>query len=469
MLRDVRCEVVHVSLPFMPLHRLRVGQSVFMMTHPAVLVVDDQSSNLIAMEAVFDGEPVDLVMASSGQEALKLLLQRDFAVVLLDVQMPGLDGFEVAEIMRSNPRTESTPIIFLTAISKEQRYIFRGYETGAVDYLFKPIEADILRSKVRVFLELDRKNRSLRESLRLLQEERDHNQVLLRSLSEGLLGVTQSGNIFYANPTAEEMLGATFRDLVGRRLSEIFTLFGENGEPADWSVSELLVTCARGERAHRDDLFLRRGDEDVAVEISANPLQPDEYLRQPVVGIVVVFRDVSSRRQNEKVLTRKATQDALTGLYNRAEFERLLGARVADANRHETSLALLYLDLDRFKSINDTQGHHAGDVVLKAAADRLRECSRDTDLVARLGGDEFVMVLESNEPRRAASLVSGKILQAFARVVEVDSGHLQVGTSIGIAIYPDDSTHSDDLLKCADKAMYQAKSSGRNNYRFYRG
>jgi diguanylate cyclase (GGDEF)-like protein/PAS domain S-box-containing protein len=439
-----------------------------MIPHPAVLVVDDQSSNLIAMEAVFDGEPVELVKASSGQEALKLLLQRDFALVLLDVQMPLLDGFEVAEIMRSNPRTESTPIIFLTAISKEQRYIFRGYETGAVDYLFKPIDPEILRSKVRVFLELDRKNRSLRESLRLLQEERDHNQTLLRSLSEGLLGVTQSGNLFYANPTAEEMLDSSLKELIGKRLSDIFVLYGEGGEVSGWSVTELLSTCAKGDRVHRDDLFLRRGGEDVAVEISANPLMPDES-RNGVAGVVVVFRDVSSRRHNEKTLTRKATQDALTGLFNRAEFERLLESRIADANRHETSIALLYIDLDRFKSINDTQGHHVGDQVLKAAADRLRESARDTDLVARLGGDEFVMVLDSNEPRRAASLVSGKILQSFARVVDVDTGKIQIGTSIGIAIYPDDSTHSEDLLKCADKAMYQAKSSGRSNYRFYRG
>jgi diguanylate cyclase (GGDEF)-like protein/PAS domain S-box-containing protein len=440
-----------------------------MMTHPAVLVVDDQNSNLIAMEAVFDGEPVDLVKASSGQEALKLLLQRDFAVVLLDVQMPLLDGFEVAEIMRSNPRTESTPIIFLTAISKDQRYIFRGYETGAVDYLFKPIDPDILRSKVRVFLDLDRKNRSLRESLRLLQEERDHNQTLLRSLSEGLLGVTHSGNVFYANPTAEAMLTTPLRELIGCRLSDIFLLYGENGERSDWSLEELLSTCSKGGRAHRDDLFLRRDGEDVAVEISANPLLPDASLRQSVAGVVVVFRDVSSRRQKEKILTRKATEDALTGLYNRAELEHLLSARVADANRNESSLALLYVDLDRFKSINDTHGHHVGDLVLKAAAQRLRECSRDTDIVARLGGDEFVMVLESKEPRRAASLVSGKILQSFARVVEVDKGHIQIGTSIGISIYPDDSTHADDLLKCADKAMYQAKASGRSNYRFYRG
>lgn len=219
-----------------------------MNSQPAVLVVDDQNSNLIAMEAIFEDEPMQLVTAASGAEALKLMLQREFALVLLDVQMPELDGFEVAEIMRSNPRTEAIPIIFLTAISKEQRYIFRGYETGAVDYLFKPIDAVILRSKVRVFLELERKSRSLRESLRLLQEERDHNQTLLRSLSEGLLGVTPSGNVFYANPVAEQLLDAALVDLIGRRLSDIFTLFADNGDAVEWPLAELLSACARGER-----------------------------------------------------------------------------------------------------------------------------------------------------------------------------------------------------------------------------
>lgn len=440
-----------------------------MNSQPAVLVVDDQNSNLIAMEAIFEDEPMQLVTAASGAEALKLMLQREFALVLLDVQMPELDGFEVAEIMRSNPRTEAIPIIFLTAISKEQRYIFRGYETGAVDYLFKPIDAVILRSKVRVFLELERKSRSLRESLRLLQEERDHNQTLLRSLSEGLLGVTPSGNVFYANPVAEQLLGAALVDLIGRRLSDIFTLFADNGDAVEWPLAELLSACSRGERVQRDDLFLRRDGTEIAVEIAASPLLPDGPGRRSVAGAVVVFRDVSSRRHHETILKRRAALDSLTGLCNRAEFDRLLAERVAEANRHETSLALLYLDLDRFKAINDSLGHHAGDQVLKVAAQRLRDSGRGSDLIARLGGDEFVMVLESGEPRRAAGLVSGKILQAFGRPVTLDDGsRMPIGASIGIAIYPDDSTHAQELIKCADKAMYQAKAAGRNNFRFYR-
>ncbi len=147
----------------------------------------------------------------------------------------------------------------------------------------------------------------------------------------------------------------------------------------------------------------------------------------------------------------------------------MLRSRIADANRNQTSVAVLYVDLDRFKAINDSCGHHVGDEVLRQAAARLRDSARESDLVARLGGDEFAMLLDSREPRRAASLVSGKILQAFARVTDIGGSKIQVGSSIGISIYPDDSTDADELVKCADKAMYQAKASGRNNYRYYRG
>ncbi len=434
---------------------------------PAILVVDDQDNNLVAMEAVFEGEPVELVTASSGAEGLRLMLQRDFALVLLDVQMPELDGFEVAEIVRSNPRTAATPIVFLTALSQEPRYVFRGYESGAVDYLFKPIDPVILRSKVRVFLELERKSRILRESLRLLQEERDHNQALLRSLSEGLLGITPGGNIFYANPMAEQMLGRGLDELIGQRLTDLFVLCNEEGGELGWPLAEFLSTCARGERVHRDDLFLQRGGVSVAIEVTANPLLPD---MGGVAGIVVLFRDISSRRQQEKALQRRATLDALTGLSNRAEFNHQLVERIAAANRSETSLALLYLDLDRFKAINDSRGHHAGDQVLQAVAQRLRDCLRGSDLVARLGGDEFAIVLQGSDPHRAASRVAGKILHAFTKEIGLDDGSaVQTGISIGIALYPDDSTHADELLRSADQAMYQAKGGGRNGFRFCSG
>ncbi|MFN3586801.1 MAG: diguanylate cyclase domain-containing protein [Moraxellaceae bacterium] len=440
-----------------------------MLPLPAVLVVDDQSSNLVAMEAVFDGEPVEMVKAASGQEALKLLLQREFALVLLDVQMPELDGFEVAEIMRSNPRTESVPIIFLTAISKEQRYIFKGYESGAVDYLFKPIEPAILRSKVRVFLELDRKSRILRDSLRLLQQERDTNQSLLRSLSEGLLGITPSGKVFYANPAAETLLGAPLGDLIGRALGELFVRQDDAGMPAAWPVDDWLASAAAQGQAVRDDLFLSRHDSLLAVELLANPLRPDEGASARPAGMVVAFRDASQRRQPVAVREALPESDALTGLMGPEPFAEQLALQIAEANRQGSSVALLYVDLDGFRSINEGQGRAVGDGVLRETAARLLASAREGDVVARLVNDEFAVLLPGSEPRRMASLISGKILQAFARVADIDGHKIQIGTSIGISIYPDDSADPDDLLRCGKLAMSQAKGAGRSNYRYYRG
>lgn len=126
-----------------------------------ILMVDDKPENLVALEAILEAEDRRLVKATSGNEALGLLLKMDFALVLIDVQMPGMDGFEVAELMRMNKRIEKVPIIFVSAISKEDRYVFKGYESGAVDYLFKPIEPIVLRSKVNFFLEMDRQKRRL--------------------------------------------------------------------------------------------------------------------------------------------------------------------------------------------------------------------------------------------------------------------------------------------------------------------
>lgn len=146
-------------MPDQPAHR---GEA-------AILVVDDNAHNLLAMQRLLDGMAVDVVSAASGREALSHLLRREFAVVLLDVQMPEMDGFETARLMRQNKRTSSTPIIFVTAISKEERHVFRGYETGAVDYLFKPLESEIVRGKVRVFLELHRQRNELRQAYAALE------------------------------------------------------------------------------------------------------------------------------------------------------------------------------------------------------------------------------------------------------------------------------------------------------------
>lgn len=137
-----------------------------------ILMVDDTPENLYSLEAILEAPGRTLVKANSGPEALKVLLKQDVSLVLLDVQMPGMDGFEVAEIMRSNPKTKNVPIVFVTAINKDQKYVFKGYQAGAVDYLFKPLDPVILASKIDFFLQLDRQRRDLERKIREAQAHR---------------------------------------------------------------------------------------------------------------------------------------------------------------------------------------------------------------------------------------------------------------------------------------------------------
>ena len=154
-----------------------------------ILVVDDRRENLIAMEALLDADDRNLVMAQTGNEALALALKHDFALVLLDVQMPDMDGFEVATLMRRNRKTRHLPIIFVTALSKEGKYVSQGYRNGAVDYLFKPVDEQILDAKVNVFLELDRQRRKLEQAVVQMKRLKDENERLLHALGDAVIGV----------------------------------------------------------------------------------------------------------------------------------------------------------------------------------------------------------------------------------------------------------------------------------------
>lgn len=299
-----------------------------------ILIVDDRHENIMALEKVLKRPDLNIMKATSGNDALAMVLEYDFALVLLDVQMPDMDGFETAELMRENRETGQIPIIFVTAISKEEKHIFKGYESGAVDYLFKPIDTEILNSKVSIFLELGNQKRLIEKQAKVMQEQ--------------------------------------------------------------------------------------------------------------------------------------AQFDLLTGLPNRTLFTDRFNQTLSEAKRNNGKFALLFLDLDRFKNVNDALGHDAGDLLLKEAATRLKSCvRRSSDTVARLGGDEFTTILTCNITSNSAAIVAQKIIDAIAQPFNLNGIECTVGVSIGISLYPSDSDNVESLMKDADIAMYQAKNSGRNNYQFY--
>jgi diguanylate cyclase (GGDEF)-like protein/PAS domain S-box-containing protein len=425
-----------------------------------VLLVDDQPANLLSYEVLLDEFDATLLRATSGNEALHILLQHQVALVLLDVQMPGMDGFEVAELMQKSKRTQGIPIIFVTAIGHDNRHVLKGYQNGAVDFLFKPIDPIVLKSKVRVFLELDRKNReiergirALQASLRELQSLKEHNELLLLSVGEGILSLNTDGCVQYANPTAMALLDGG-GPLLGSPLSEHLAV-----DASEEPVVEMLSRCLEGESWHGTIRARRRGETFPAEIVATALLREDGHF----AGVSVVFKDVTNREKLEQKLKAESERDPLTGLINRRGFERRLEQRL---NQDRSDLALLFIDLDHFKAVNDRLGHQAGDTLLKHVAQRLQGCTRADDIVARLGGDEFCIVVQAASTHHAAAVVGQKVLDMTAHPIKLGQEEAQIGASIGVVLV-DPSLTLSHILHQADVAMYAAKAQGRHRVSFY--
>jgi diguanylate cyclase (GGDEF)-like protein/PAS domain S-box-containing protein len=432
----------------------------------SILIVDDQKANLVALEATLSElENVEIIAATSGPEALSILLKQDVAMVLLDVQMPGMDGFEVASYMRQRSKTRHVPIIFLTAINKEDGYLFKGYENGGVDFLFKPFDSFVLLSKVRIFLELDGRQRQLEDALSKLKQVKTSNEVLLRSVGEGIIGVCLEGTITFVNPAAEMILGCHSSTLIGQPLYQAVIVSTHQLGRSQWQETKLYKACSKGKAYHTDvGVFRAYSNHMLPVEYTASPTHSPSGKFD---GAVIVFKDITERKKIEEKLHFMAQYDSLTELGNRNLFNSALNNSITYSNHSGQSFALLFMDLDRFKQVNDTLGHDAGDVLLKEVAKRVAACIRDTDILCRLGGDEFTVIINGDAAEKASSRVSEKLIHSLSQPFEIFGQELYVGASIGIVYYPEMGKDSGELIKNADMAMYQAKHEGRNRFRVF--
>lgn len=434
---------------------------------PKILIVDDTPANLVALKLLLKKVHAEVIKANSGAEALQLTLEHDFALILLDAHMPEMDGYETAEILGSTPGTNSIPIIFVTAAYKDELHRLNSYQAGAVDYIQKPIEDRILLSKVNVFLELYNQRaqlESLKDNLELLVQERT--EELLRTNKIACIGgwkLSPDLNYIALSEQASEILNIT-------------QYAPEQEIPIDKFINKVYEEDRDIVKAafSRD---LENPVNDISFEFRFFGKEKDLRTANSIINYVQVkgkeysfvgaLQDITERKEAERAVQYMAQYDALTQLPNRYLFNDRLEIAFATANRLNTKVSLMLIDLDYFKDINDTLGHPVGDLLLQEASARLLDCVRDTDTVARLGGDEFAIIAVETQKTLVINTLAKRCLAALAKPFELDGNTVHISGSIGVAIFPDDGNNQEDVTKCADLALYESKEQGRNNFHFY--
>ena len=284
----------------------------------------------------------------------------------------------------------------------------------------------------------------------LMAAEHQRLESLMKNLPEGVLLLDAGGRIVLANPAGREYLAL----LTDAGVEDVLTHLGER------PLAELLGPPPEGEICHE---MVLDGPSHRAFEVMAQPLETVPQAN----NWVLVIRDITERKRAEEELAYMATHDALTGLPNRWLFSHRLNLEMAHAQRNQQKLAVMLLDLDHFKDVNDTLGHSVGDSLLQVVGNRLTNLLRRSDTAARMGGDEFTLLLPEMSQGENVARVAQKILEAFRESFVFDGHEIHISTSIGIALYPDDGEDADTLMKNADIAMYHAKDRGRDNYQHY--
>lgn len=293
---------------------------------------------------------------------------------------------------------------------------------------------------------------------------RDRAEATLNSIGDGVLSTDIEGRITYLNTVAERMTGWGREEAHGRLLSEVFRIINKDTGEAARDPLQLALQQDRTVGLTTDSMLVRRDGLETAIEDSAAPIRDREGR---VVGAVIVFRTVGEAQALARKMAYVAQHDVLTGLPNRMLLNDRLAQAIAIAERRHRKLAVLFVDLDKFKTINDSLGHTIGDAVLQSIAKCLRKSLRREDSVSRQGGDEFVILLPETGTTKGAALVAERILAALVPPHVVGGREVQVTASIGISVYPDHGQDADGLVHSADMAMYEAKKSGGGGYRFF--
>jgi two-component system cell cycle response regulator len=449
-----------------------------------VLIVDDIPTNVRLLEARLSAEYYEVVSASSGPQALEIMQAQDVDIVLLDVMMPEMDGFEVCRRIKANPRTQHVPVVMITALDQPSDRV-NGLNSGADDFLTKPVDDVQLMARVKSLARL----KSLTDELRA--RAMTGQQIAIEDAMRAMDKInTVGGSILivdtdqrHAERLQNYLTPEHDVDILTQPADAVFQVTGERYELALVAMSltdfDPLRVCSQIrtlEHTRNLPIILIADETDKPRVVRALDLGVNDFISRPVERNELAARvRTQIRRQRYAMELREsvsntmalAITDDMTGLYNRRYFDRHLGMMLNRAQVQERDMALMILDIDHFKSVNDSYGHDVGDAVLREFATRLKRNIRGVDLACRFGGEEFVVLMPDTDIVQA-ELVAERVRQSISeRVFEVNAGRpLAVTVSAGVTLNESDADTPETLIKRADVALYRAKREGRNRVVF---
>lgn len=449
-----------------------------------VLIVDDIPTNVRLLEARLTAEYYEVISASSGAQALHICQTQDVDIVLLDVMMPEMDGFEVCRRLKASPKTHHLPVLMITALDQPSDRV-QGLEAGADDFLSKPVDDTQLMARVKSLVRL----KSLTDELRA--RAMTGQQIAIEDALRAMDSISANGgNILiidtdrrHAERIQSYLSSDHTVDILTEPADAVFQVTGASYELALVSMSlddfDPLRVCSQVrtvDHSRNLPIILLADAADKPRVVRALDLGVNDFISRPVERNELLARVRTQIRRHRYAMELResvsstmalAVTDELTGLYNRRYFDRHLGVMLAKAHEQERDMALMLIDIDHFKAVNDTHGHDVGDRVLREFAARLKRNIRGVDLACRFGGEEFVVLMPDTDTGQAEA-VAERVRQAMAeKAFEVGSPRgLSVTVSVGVSIREQLSDTPESIIKRADVALYRAKREGRNRVIF---
>ncbi len=434
-----------------------------------VLVIDDNSNLLYSTKSIIEANDYQCIIADGGEAGLNVLHKMPIDIVLLDLAMPDIDGYEVLETIQQEAINADVVVVSGEATFANATKVFRD---GAIDFLNKPYDpSELIRTLDNVAYKRHLKHH-LHSTQKQLQESEKRYRFIVSNSPDIIYMIDHKGFFTFLNERVEELLGYKPEDLIGEHFSMLV-------HEDDLMMAEHVFNERRtGERASQNVEFrlkcLTDGvdskpfeSKSIVIELSSMGVDDKKREGIPFLGTYGVARDISERKKAQEMIHFQAYHDLLTRLPNRELFLDRLHLAMSQASRNNSKLAVMFLDMDGFKFINDSLGHVVGDNLLQKVAQRLQQTLRDTDTVSRIGGDEFNVLLPELKHRDEAALITQKLLYAFSKPIVLDKHEITISFSIGISIFPDDANNTEDLISNADMAMYHIKGRGKNGFEFF--